>query len=106
MDLKEIERLMDEMVASHGWYDPSSPRQQTPRNMAISLSLESNEVLEHFQWGDQIKDRHALGLELADVLLYLVQLAKLSGINLETALLEKLALNRGREWDKSTDAGI
>jgi NTP pyrophosphatase (non-canonical NTP hydrolase) len=36
--------------------------------------------------------------ELADVALYLLQLASLSEIDLEQAILEKLKVNYGREW--------
>jgi len=48
MDLKELTQEMNRFVSSKGWYEPESPRPQTPKNLAISLSLESAEVLEHF----------------------------------------------------------
>lgn len=95
-----IQQLTDEMnrfVEAMGWYCEDSPYQQTPRNIAISLSLEAAEVLEHFQWGEQV-DRDALAQELADVTLYLLQLAYLVGIDLEQATLDKLALNYHRDW--------
>ena len=72
---------------------------QTPRNIAISLSLEVSEVLEHFQWGETA-DRDALAGELADVSLYLLQLAYLCDIDLEQAILDKLAINYRRRWPK------
>ena len=50
MDIKNLTAEMHKFVSSKGWYDEDSPRPQTPRNLAISLSLESAEVLEHFQW--------------------------------------------------------
>ena len=80
-----IQELVDEMnrfVAAMDWYEEDSPWQQTPRNIAISLSLESSEVLEHFQWGERA-DKDTLAGELADVALYLLQLAYLTGIDLE-----------------------
>jgi hypothetical protein len=55
--------------------------------------LEASEVLEHFQWRDESADPEALAGELADVALYLLQLASISGIDLEQAILDKLALN-------------
>jgi NTP pyrophosphatase (non-canonical NTP hydrolase) len=61
--------------------------------------LESNEVLEHFQWGEEIKDRIELANELADVALYLFQLASVAGVDLEKAILKKLDMNAAREWD-------
>jgi NTP pyrophosphatase (non-canonical NTP hydrolase) len=98
MDLKELEARMHAFVASKGWYAPDSPKEQSQRNLAISLVLEASEVLEHFQWRDESRDREALAAELADVALYLLQLASISGIDLEQAILDKLAENRGREW--------
>jgi 8-oxo-dGTP diphosphatase len=99
MELSELTDRMHSFVRSKGWYAHDSKRPQTPRNLAISLSLEANEVLEHFQWGEDLKDRDELASELADVALYLLQLASLSGINLEQAVLKKLELNSSREWD-------
>lgn len=98
MDLKELEARMHGFVASKGWYDAASPKPQTPRNLAASLAIEAAEVLEHFQWREDIGDRQALAGELADVALYLLQLASISEIDLEQAILDKLAFNAGREW--------
>jgi NTP pyrophosphatase (non-canonical NTP hydrolase) len=99
MDLKGLTKKMHAFVRSKGWYEPSSKRPQTPRNLAISLSLEANEVLEHFQWQDDLKDKDDFASELADVALYLMQLASVSGIDLEEAILKKLEINSAREWD-------
>ncbi|MDT8306947.1 MAG: nucleotide pyrophosphohydrolase [Anaerolineae bacterium] len=98
MELKELEARMHAFVDAKGWYAPDSPKEQTPRNLAISLLLEAGEVLEHFQWREEVRDRQKLAEELADVALYLLQLASLSGIDLEQAILDKLAANRSREW--------
>jgi NTP pyrophosphatase (non-canonical NTP hydrolase) len=103
MDIQELTERMHAFVRSKGWYEPDSKRPQTPRNLAISLSLEANEVLEHFQWGDDLKDKDELGSELADVALYLLQLASVSGIDLEQAILKKLEINAGRTWDMESD---
>lgn len=99
MDILDLTRKMDAFVHTKGWYLADSRRPQTPRNLAISLALESNEVLEHFQWGEEIKDRIELANELADVALYLFQLASVAGIDLEKAILNKLDMNAAREWD-------
>ena len=100
MDIRELTERMHAFVRSKGWYEPESKRPQTPRNLAISLSLEANEVLEHFQWREDLKDKDELAGELADVALYLLQLASVSGIDLEQAILQKLEMNANREWDK------
>ena len=101
MELKELTERMHAFVRLKGWYEPDTKRPQTARNLAISLSLEANEVLEHFQWRDNLKDKEELAGELADVALYLLQLASVSGIDLEQAILKKLESNAKREWDQS-----
>jgi NTP pyrophosphatase (non-canonical NTP hydrolase) len=101
MELKELEAQMHEFVAGMGWYEPGSPKVQSPKNLAMSLAIEAAEVLEHFQWQDEAVDSAELAGELADVALYLLQLASISGIDLEQAVLDKLAYNRQREWSAS-----
>jgi NTP pyrophosphatase (non-canonical NTP hydrolase) len=99
MDIQQLTAEMNAFVTSKGWYQPDTKRPQTPRNLAISLSLEAAEILEHFQWREDAKDKEELTSELADVTLYLLQLASVSGIDLEQAVLEKLKVNATREWD-------
>lgn len=98
MELKQLEALMHEFVASKGWYDKDSPKPQTPRNLSASLAIEAAEVMEHFQWREDVQDSAELAGELADVALYLLQLASITDIDLEQAILDKLALNHTREW--------
>jgi len=62
--------------------------------------LEATEILEHFQWRETVKDKEELASELADVALYLLQLASVSEIDLEKAILDKLEINKTREWDQ------
>jgi NTP pyrophosphatase (non-canonical NTP hydrolase) len=97
--IEELTQKMHRFVSDMGWYAPDSKRPQTLRNLAISLNLEASEVLEHFQWQDTTADPQALSDELADVALYLLQLASLSGIDLEQAILHKLERNYQRTWD-------
>jgi NTP pyrophosphatase (non-canonical NTP hydrolase) len=99
MDIKELTEKMHNFVGSQGWYEPDSPRPQSLRNLAISLNLEAAEVLEHFQWQAQVENPQALADELADVALYLLQLASISGIDLEQAVLRKLEYNYQRKWN-------
>jgi len=102
MTIQELTDEMNRFVEAMGWYREDSAWQQTPRNIAISLSLEAAEVLEHFQWGEQV-DSEALAEELADVALYLLQLADLTGVDLEQAILEKLAINYNRDWSRGSE---
>lgn len=103
MDITELTRHMHDFVRAKGWYEPGTPRPQTPRNIAISLSVEAAEILEHFQWNGDLDDREALAGELADVALYLLQLASVTGLDLERAIMDKLALNYSRTWDQGRD---
>lgn len=98
MQMSELEDRMHAFVAGKGWYEPDSVKPQTPRNLAMSLAIEAAEVLEHFQWREAVEDSDALASELADVGLYLLQLASVTGINLEQAIIDKLEHNQYREW--------
>lgn len=104
MDIAQLTDHMHAFVRAKGWYEADSKRPQTPRNLAISLSLEAAEILEHFQWREGPVDQDELASELADVTLYLLQLASVSGIDLEEAVLKKLDVNQTREWD--TDSKV
>jgi len=100
MEIRELTEEMHRLVRSKGWYAQSSKRPQTPRNLAISLSLEASEVLELYQWGDAPPDADALRGELADVMLYLLQLASITGVDLGQAVMDKLDANYGRSWEQ------
>ena len=72
----------------------------SPKNLAAALSVEAGELLEHFQWLTEEQSRaltpekrEAVGAELADVLLYLIQLASALGIDPVAAAQAKLQLN-------------
>lgn len=103
MNINELTRAMHDFVQDQGWYHPDSPRPQTPKNLAISLSIEAAEVLEHLQWAENPAHPGELAGELADVMLYLLQLASVMGVDLEEAVLNKLRVNAGRNWDNETE---
>ncbi len=106
MDILTLTETMHRFVEDKGWYETGSLRPQTLRNLAISLNLESAEVLEHFQWGDELTDSAALADELADVALYLLQIASIAKIDLEKAILHKLEKNYNRHWDQGKVPGV
>lgn len=72
----------------------------SPKNLAISLSLESAELLEHFQW---VSDKDSLTMpadklgkideEIADVFLYLIRLADILDVDLIQAAERKIRIN-------------
>jgi NTP pyrophosphatase (non-canonical NTP hydrolase) len=117
MDIHELTAEMNRFVESQGWYEANSPRQQTLRNnsprqqtlrnLAISLCLEGAEILEHFQWNDTTENPEGLAEELADVALYLLQIASVAEIDLEAAILQKLNRNYQRTWNENNpDQGM
>lgn len=72
----------------------------SPKNLAMALSVEAAELLEHFQWVSDSESsalipetRAKVAEELADVLLYLVRLADKLDVDLAVAASEKLKLN-------------
>ena len=72
----------------------------SPKNLASALIVEAGELLEHFQWLTEDQSRQlaheqkqAVAHEMADVLLYLVQLSTVLGIDLMDAARAKMALN-------------
>ncbi len=78
-------------------------RFHTPRNLAMSIVVECGELFEHFQWVDDeelaahLADREDdVAEELADVAIYLVQLADTIGISLTKAIVNKIDRNDER----------
>lgn len=72
-----------------------------PKDLAISLVLEATEFLEHFQWKNEVevkqhlKDKKADVMEeLADVLYWVLLIAHDLDIQLDKALIKKLAKNQ------------
>ena len=75
----------------------------SPKNLASALSVEAAELLEHFQWLTEAQSRElapdkkaAVAEELADVLLYLVQIADKLDVDLLEAAQLKLVKNAAR----------
>jgi dCTP diphosphatase len=72
----------------------------SPKNLAMALSVEAAELLEHFQWltEEQTKNLPAakqaeVRLEIADVFIYLIRIADKLNVDLITAAKEKVELN-------------
>ncbi len=73
----------------------------SPKNLAISLSIECAEILEIFQWltldqsesSDHVNFQH-LQDEIGDVMIYLTTLAKKFNIDPIEAALKKMEINR------------
>jgi len=72
----------------------------TPKDLAISVSLEASELLEIFQWSrDELWQKERIGEikeELADVLIYAMMLADILEIDIGEIIPAKLAKNAGK----------
>jgi dCTP diphosphatase len=75
-------------------------RFHSPKNLAIALSVEVSEVVEHFQWLTQEQSRNLppekvgeVAQEIGDVMIYLVELSDLLGVDPIEAATEKVATN-------------
>jgi NTP pyrophosphatase (non-canonical NTP hydrolase) len=95
--MKELLEMIREFNKERDW-----DQYHSPKNLAISISIEAGELLENFQWEDkslnQIKEDKAIlkrvSEELADIFIYSLNLADKLDINIEEAIKKKLVLNR------------
>ena len=65
----------------------------TPANLAKSISIESNELLECFQWSDKDYNLDAVKEELADVLVYCVNMLDTLRLDADEISNRKLNIN-------------
>lgn len=94
-DIQALQQALREFARERDWEQFHSPR-----NLATALSVEAAELLEHFQWLTDEQSQalapdkvEAIGAEVADVLLYLLQLADQLGIDPIQAARSKLEVN-------------
>lgn len=92
----ELIELIDRFRDERNW------RQfHNPKDLSLSLVLEATELLEHFQWknGEAVQKyldeggKDEVRKEMADVFVYLLQLASDLDIDLDAAVREKMVLN-------------
>lgn len=94
-DLNSLKLALREFTAARDWQ-----RYHTPKNLAMAMIVEAAELVEHFQWATaeesqqpspeklaEIKD------EVADTLIYLVELADALQIDLIAAARDKIVKN-------------
>ncbi len=65
----------------------------SPKNLACSISIEANELLELFQWSSECKNIEKLKQEIADIGIYLLYLCNDMNINFYNAIKEKIEMN-------------
>lgn len=93
--LKELDERHFRFVADRNWQ-----KHQSPKNLAMALTAEVGELVEHFQWitpeesrAVDGKRKEAVAEEMADCLIYLTRMAGELGIDLVAAAHEKCERN-------------
>jgi NTP pyrophosphatase (non-canonical NTP hydrolase) len=97
MDIQALQVSLREFAAQRHWQP-----YHTPKNLSSALMVEAAELVEIFQWmtpqesqlahTDPLVHEH-IGDEVADVLLYLLQLADHCAIDIPSAVARKLVKN-------------
>ena len=97
IDIACLQQALKTFAADRHW-----ERFHSPKNLAMALTGEVGELVELFQWLSEEESRRIMQdaqsaakvrHEVADVLLYLVQIINVLGIDIDLAVKEKLALN-------------
>jgi dCTP diphosphatase len=98
MSLEELRSALQQFASERDW-----DQFHSPKNLAIALSVEAAELLEHFQWTSEADSKvltphqHAkVREEIADVLLYLIRLADKLKIDLLAAATDKIQVNAAK----------
>ena len=94
-ELEEIRQLIRQFRDDRDWM-----QFHNPKNLACSISIEAAELLENFQWKTPNESRSItrtrrteISHEIADVAIYLIELADNLGIDLVQAIMDKIVLN-------------
>lgn len=94
-DLEEIKTKLYQFAKSRDW-----EKFHSPKNLSMALAGEAGELLEQFQWLSEEQSKNldpnklqAVEEEIADVFLYLIQLANKLNIDLLDAANKKIAKN-------------
>ncbi|RFO97210.1 nucleotide pyrophosphohydrolase [Rhodoferax lacus] len=97
MDLEALQARLRAFAVERQW-----GTFHTPKNLSMALMVETAELMELFQWMTPEESSAAsrdpvlksrMGEEMADVLLYLLQLADHTGVDLQAAVEDKLLKN-------------
>lgn len=94
-DIEQFTSLILKFIEQRNW-----KKFHNPKDLAISLSLEASEVLEHFQWKNEAeitqylsKQKKEIGKELADVLYWVLLMSHGLDIDIKKAFIQKMKEN-------------
>ncbi len=92
MDFEEAQKAAIAFRNERDW-----TQYNNPKDVAISISLEAAELLECFQWSGTdltVAEHHEeMADELADVMIYCIDFAERTGIDIPSAIVAKLEKN-------------
>lgn len=101
MKKETIERIR-KVIADRDW-----DQFHTPANLAKSISIEANELLECFQWSDTDYDLEHVKEELADVIVYCQDMLDKLGLDVDEIVNAKMAKNEAKyPVDKSRGRAV
>ena len=86
--LEELKKEIKDFVDQRDW-----SQFHTPANLAKSISIEANELLECFQWDEVNFNMENVKEELADVINYCIQMATILSLDIKDIVLAKLKKN-------------
>lgn len=86
--LEELKKEIKDFVDQRDWN-----QFHTPANLAKSISIEANELLECFQWDEVNFNMENIKEELADVINYCIQMATILNLDIKDIVLTKLKKN-------------
>lgn len=95
-----LTQLLREFAEERDW-----EKFHTPKNLAMALAGEAGELVAEFQWltpsesessGLSSEQLTAVAMEIADVQIYLLRLADVLGLDIPTAVRQKIEVNRTR----------
>ena len=75
--LEQVLERIDKFNKDRDW-----DKFHTPSNLAKSISIEANELLECFQWNDNEYDLESVKEELADVMNYCIQMSQVLNVDI------------------------
>ena len=97
MDIPKIQARLKEFALERDW-----DQYHSPKNLSMALSVEASELMEIFQWVGAEESRKVVDhpdklgeveAEIADICIYAIRLAGVIGIDLETAIDQKIDQN-------------
>lgn len=86
--IKELAEEIEQFTKDRDW-----DQFHTPANLAKSISIEANELLECFQWDEVNFDKEAVAEELADVFNYCFQMANVLDLDIKEIIESKIEKN-------------